>query len=127
MQLVVDLIRNKKVDEAKRILENTNKKAAPIVHKLLTSAMANAVNNHNMSGSHLYVYEIFANEGPTWKRTMPRAKGSADRIFKRTTHLEIVLSDDVQERSKDLAAIKARIAKRAKNNSKNRLETREEA
>lgn len=116
VQLVVDLIRNKKVDEATRILENTDKKSAPIVKKLLHSAIANAMNNHSMNGSSLYVYEIFANEGPTWKRTMPRAKGSADRLFKRTTHIEIVLSDDPKERQKDLAKIKQRIAKRAEGN-----------
>lgn len=118
VELVIDLIRGKKVNEAIRILENTNKKSAPIVNKLLHSAIANAMNNHGMNGTSLYVYEIFANEGPTMKRMMPRAKGSADTIFKRTTHIEIVLSDDPLERQKDLKAIKERIAKRAANNRK---------
>ena len=117
-KLVVDLIRGKKVNEAIRILETTNKKSAPIIKKLLNSAIANAMNNHGMNGSSLYVYEIFANEGPTMKRVMPRAKGSADTIFKRTTHFKIVLSDDVNERQNDLNAIKAKIAIRAANNSK---------
>lgn len=117
-KLVVDLIRGKKVNEAIRILETTHKKSAPIIKKLLNSAIANAMNNHGMNGSSLYVYEIFANEGPTMKRVMPRAKGSADTIFKRTTHFKIVLSDDVNERQNDLNAIKAKIAKRAANNSK---------
>ena len=117
-KLVVDLIRGKKVNEAIRILETTNKKSAPIIKKLLNSAIANAMNNHGMNGSSLYVYEVFANEGPTMKRVMPRAKGSADTIFKRTTHFKIVLSDDVNERQNDLNAIKAKIAKRAANNSK---------
>lgn len=118
VELVVDLIRNKKVDEATKILENTNKKSAPIIKKLLHSAIANAMNNHSMHGSSLYVYEIFANEGPTWKRTLPRAKGSADRLLKRTTHIEIVLSDDMQQRQKDLQLIKEKIAKRAAGNKK---------
>lgn len=117
-KLVVDLIRGKKVNEAIRILETTNKKSAPIIKKLLNSAIANAMNNHGMNGSSLYVYEIFANEGPTMKRVMARAKGSADTIFKRTTHFKIVLSDDVNERQNDLRAIKEKIAKRAANNSK---------
>ena len=117
-KLVVDLIRGKKVNEAIRILETTNKKSAPIIKKLLNSAIANAMNNHGMNGSSLYVYEVFANEGPTMKRVMPRAKGSADTIFKRTTHFKIVLSDDVNERQNDLNDIKAKIAKRAANNSK---------
>ena len=117
-KLVVDLIRGKKVNEAIRILETTNKKSAPIIKKLLNSAIANAMNNHGMNGSTLYVYEIFANEGPTMKRVMARAKGSADTIFKRTTHFKIVLSDDINERQNDLNAIKEKIAKRAANNSK---------
>ncbi|GAA5414487.1 50S ribosomal protein L22 [Ureaplasma sp. OM1] len=118
VKLVIDLIRGKKVNEAITILENTNKKSAPIVNKLLHSAIANAMNNHGMNGNELFVYEIFANEGPTMKRMMPRAKGSADTIFKRTTHIEIVLSDDVAQRQKDIKVIKDRIAKRAANNRK---------
>lgn len=117
-KLVVDLIRGKKVNEALRILETTNKKSAPILKKLLTSAIANATNNHSMNGQLLYVYEVFANEGPTMKRVMPRAKGSADTIFKRTTHFKIVLSDDINERQKDLQSIKDKIKKRALGNSK---------
>lgn len=117
-KLVVDLIRGKKVSEALRILETTNKKSAPILKKLLTSAIANSTNNHSMNGQSLYVYEVFANEGPTMKRVMPRAKGSADTIFKRTTHFEIVLSDDVNERQNDLQKIKDKIKKRALGNSK---------
>lgn len=119
-KLVVDLIRGKKVDEALRILETTNKKSAIILKKLLNSAIANATNNHSMNGQLLYVYEVFANEGPTMKRIMQRAKGSADTIFKRTTHFKITLSDDVNEREKDLQLIKDRIKNRALGNKKNR-------
>lgn len=119
-KLVVDLIRGKKVDEALRILETTNKKSAIILKKLLNSAVANATNNHSMNGQLLYVYEVFANEGPTMKRIMQRAKGSADTIFKRTTHFKITLSDDVNEREKDLQLIKDRIKNRALGNKKNR-------
>lgn len=119
-KLVVDLIRGKKVAEALRILETTNKKSAIILKKLLDSAIANATNNHSMNGQLLYVYEVFANEGPTMKRVMQRAKGSADTIFKRTTHFKITLSDDVNEREKDLQLIKDRIKNRALGNKKNR-------
>lgn len=118
-KLVVDLIRGKKVAEALRILETTNKKSAGILKKLLNSAISNATNNHSMNGELLYIYEVFANEGPTLKRIMPRAKGSADTIFKRTTHFKITLSDDINERQNDLQAIKAKIAKRALGNKKN--------
>lgn len=106
--LVIDLIRGKSVQEAKRILENTQKKFAPIVLKLLKQAVANAENNTKMEVNKLYVYYIVANQGPTMKRNLPRAKGSADRLFKRTTHLEIVLSDDPKERELELAAIKVK-------------------
>ncbi len=97
MRLVIDLIRNKDVTQALNILSFTDKKSAPIVAKLLNSAIANAINNHAMNADKLYIYEILANEGPTWKRTLPRAKGSADRLRKRTTHLSITLSDDRNE------------------------------
>ena len=119
-KLVVDLIRNQKVTKAVTILQNTQKKSAPILLKLLNSAVSNAINNHAMDASKLYVYEVFANEGPTWKRQITRAKGSADRLFKRTTHFKIVLSDDYNERINDLNKIKEIIKKRAQNNSKNK-------
>lgn len=111
--LVIDLVRNKPVHEAIRILSNTPKKFAPIVLKLLNSAISNVQHNSkDMDPSKLYIYKIVANQGPTMKRTLPRAKGSADQLFKRTTHLEIVLSDDVNEREKELAAIKAKKSKK---------------
>lgn len=110
--LVIDLIRNKPIDEAIRILQHTQKKFAPIVLKLLNSAVANVTNNKkDMDPTNLYIYKIVANQGPTAKRRNFRAKGSADIIFKRTTHLEIVLSDDKDELAKELAAIKAKKAK----------------
>ena len=74
-----------------------------------------------MNGELLYVYEIFANEGPTLKRVMPRAKGSADTIFKRTTHFKITLSDDINERQKDLALIKDKVKRRALGNKKTKV------
>ncbi|RXY96851.1 50S ribosomal protein L22 [Malacoplasma penetrans] len=115
-KLVCDLIRNKPVTNALSILENTNKKTAVFLKKLLHQAIANATNNHAMQADKLYVYHVVANQGSTLKRTSPRAKGSADLIRKRHTHLEIVLSDDVNERNKEIQAIKDRIKKRAANN-----------
>lgn len=93
VKIVIDLIRGKKVDEAIAILKYTNKAAAPMVEKLVKSAMANAVNNHDMDGTKLYVSEIYANQGPTMKRIMARAKGSANRIRKRTSHIVVVLKE----------------------------------
>ena len=93
VKIVIDLIRGKKADEALAILKYNNKAAAPMVEKLLKSAMANAVNNHDMDETKLYVSEIFANQGPTMKRIMPRAKGSANRIRKRTSHIVVILKE----------------------------------
>ncbi len=93
VKIVIDLIRGKNAQEAIAILKYTNKAAAPIVEKLVKSAIANAVNNNNMSEPKLYISEIYANQGPTMKRIMPRAKGSADRIRKRTSHIVVVLKE----------------------------------
>ena len=93
VKIVIDLIRGKKVKEAIAILKYTNKAAAPKVEKLVKSAMANAVNNHQMDETKLYISEIYANQGPTMKRIMPRAKGSANRIRKRTSHIVVVLKE----------------------------------
>jgi len=110
--LVCDLIRGLPVAKALVILDNTNQKSAKIIKKILNSAIANATNNHAMVGEKLYIYQIAANQGSSIKRTLPRAKGSADMIKKRHTHLEIILSDDPQEHAKDLIAIKAKKAKK---------------
>lgn len=88
---VIDLIRGKKVAEAEAILMNTPKAASPIVEKLLKSAVANAENNQDMVKDNLYVAEVYADQGPTLKRFMPRAQGRATRIRKRTSHITIIL------------------------------------
>ena len=75
------------------ILKYTHKAAAPMVEKLVNSAIANAVNNHGMDETKLVISEIYANQGPTMKRILPRAKGSADRIRKRTSHIKVVLKE----------------------------------
>ena len=77
VRIVINLIRGKKVDEALAILRFTPKSASPVVEKLLNSAIANAEHNMGLSRDTLYVAEIFANQGPSLKRFMPRAKGSA--------------------------------------------------
>ena len=93
VRLVIDLVRGKSVQEAEAILKNVNKAASPIVLKLVTSAAANAVNNHGMSKDKLYVKEIYANEGITMKRYLPRAKGSASTLFKRTSNIVVVVAE----------------------------------
>lgn len=91
VKIVIDLIRGKSVNEALAILEYTPKAASEPVTKLLNSAIANAENNLDMSRDSLYVAEVYADQGPTLKRFRPRAKGSASRIVKRTSHITVIL------------------------------------
>ena len=93
VRIVINLIRGKKVDEALAILRFTPKSASPVVEKLLNSAIANAEHNLGLSRDTLYVAEIFANQGPSLKRFMPRAKGSASPILKRTSHITVILDE----------------------------------
>ena len=93
VKIVLDLIRGKDAKLAMAILKNTPKGASEYLVKLLGSAIANAENNFQMDTDKLYVAECYACPGPTLKRIMPRAKGSADRILKRTCHMRIVLKE----------------------------------
>ena len=93
VQIVLDLIRNKPVDIALATLDLTSKAASPIVAKLVKSAMANAENNFSMDKDNLYVSECFVTPGPIMKRIMPRDHGRAYRIFKRTSHITVVLKE----------------------------------
>ena len=92
-RLVADLIRGKKVGEAYAILKNTDKKASEIIEKVLMSAVANAEHNLNLDVNTLFVKEAFVNEGTTLKRFRARAKGSASRINKRTSHITVVVAE----------------------------------
>ena len=93
VKIVLDLIRGKDADVAMAILQNTPRSASEYLVKLLGSAVANAENNFHMDASKLYVSECYVCPGPTLKRMMPRAKGSGDRILKRTSHVTIVVSE----------------------------------
>ena len=92
-KLVLDLIRGKDVEEAAAILKFLPNKAAYETAKVLKSACANATHNFQMDEDKLYVKECYANEGITLKRYMPRAKGSASPIMKRTSHITVVVSE----------------------------------
>lgn len=93
VSIVLDLIRNKPVDYAMAVLDNTPKSACEYLKKLLKSAMANAVNNYQMDVSRLYVSECFVCPGPILKRIRPMSKGRAYRIEKRSSHVTIVLKE----------------------------------
>ena len=93
VQIVLDLIRDQPVDKAMAILKYTPKAACEPLAKLLKSAIANAENNHSMNKDDLYVSECFVCPGPTLKRIRPRAQGRAFRVFKRTSHITLVLKE----------------------------------
>ena len=90
-RLVIDLIRGLGVNEALGVLANVNKAASPIVAKVVKSAASNAINNLGMDEERLYVAEIYANDGLRMKRYLPRAKGSASGLVKRTSHITVVV------------------------------------
>ncbi len=92
-RLVADQIRGKGVEEALQLLAFSTKKGAHIVKKVLDSAIANAEHNEGADVDELRVSTIFVDEGMTMKRIMPRAKGRADRILKRTCHITVKVAD----------------------------------
>lgn len=91
--IVCDLIRGKDTKTATAILMNTPKAASEILLKLLKSAVANAENNHQMDADNLLISKVYANAGPIMKRIQPRAQGRAFRIFKRSSHITIALTE----------------------------------
>ena len=91
--IVLNLIKGKNIKEAMAILKFTPKSASPILEKLLKSAVANAENNNGLDVDSLYVQEAYANQGPSLKRTQPRARGRAYRIIKRTSHITMVVKE----------------------------------
>ncbi|SIR29068.1 LSU ribosomal protein L22P [Aeromonas sp. RU39B] len=92
-RLVADQVRGLPVDKALNILAFSPKKAAVLVKKVLESAIANAEHNEGADIDALRVATIMVDEGPSMKRIRPRAKGRADRILKRTSHITVVVSD----------------------------------
>lgn len=95
VRTVIDLVRGKSYIDAVAILSNLPKSAATPVKKVIDSAAANAEHNYGLAKKDLYVAEIFADPGPIAKRFSPRARGSADRILKRTSHITVIL--DIKE------------------------------
>lgn len=91
-RLVADQIRGKKVGEALNLLAFSSK-AAEIMKKVLESAVANAEHNEGADVDDLKVSTVFVNEGRSLKRIMPRAKGRADRIVKRSCHITVKVAD----------------------------------
>src|SRR5882724_5417421 len=110
------------VSAALDLLAFTPKKAAFLIGKTLKSAIANAENNANVKPDRLVVKEATVGEGPTLKRIMARARGSASRILKRTSHIRIVLSDEIAIETRE-----TRKAKRKQENKATKKQTKSEA
>ena len=110
---VVREIQGLPVSAALDVLAFTPKKAAFLIGKTLKSAVANAENNANLKADGLVVKEATVGEGPTLKRIMPRARGSASRILKRTSHIRIVLSDEIAIETRETRKAKRQAEKRA--------------
>ena len=91
--MVADQIRGKYVEEALNILAFSQKKGAKIIKKVLDSAIANAEHNEGADVDELKISTIYVDEAVTLKRLMPRAKGRADRILKRSCHITVKVSD----------------------------------
>ena len=93
-RLVARLIRGKNVNDAMNILQLTRKKAARIIQKILKSALANAEENHKvLDVDDMFVKRVTVDQGVVMKRTMPRARGSADTIRKRSSNICLVLGE----------------------------------
>jgi large subunit ribosomal protein L22 len=92
-RLVADQVRGLPVEKALELLSYSPKKAALLVKKVVDSAIANAEHNEGADIDELVISKICVDEGPTMKRIMPRAKGRADRIMKRSCHITVVVSD----------------------------------
>lgn len=93
-RLVADQVRGLPVDRALNVLAFSNKKAATIVKKVLEAAIANAEHNEGADIDDLRVARIWVDEGPVYKRFRARARGRANQILKRTSHITVTVSDD---------------------------------
>lgn len=93
VHLVARMIRGKRVKEAQALLRFVPNRAARVLEKALNSAVANAENNYDLDRENLVVARAFADEGPTMKRLMPRARGRADVIARRSSHVTVVVSE----------------------------------
>jgi large subunit ribosomal protein L22 len=113
---VLDLIRGQDVQRAAEILTGTEREAATVIGKVLSSAVANAAHNDQQNPEELYVSACFADEGTTMKRWRPRARGRATRIRKRTCHITVIVSrlppEQLELRRRRMEAVSANRSRR---------------
>jgi large subunit ribosomal protein L22 len=92
---LVNMVRGKKVNEALTLLQFTPTPKAKVVAKLVKSASANAENNFQMDPADLRIVSIFADEAPVMKRHRPRARGRASSIRKGSSHITVIITEEV--------------------------------
>jgi large subunit ribosomal protein L22 len=92
-RIVLEQIKGKDVANALGILKYSPRYGSELIEKVLKSAIANAEHNQDMDVSNLYVQEAVADQGPTFKRIQPRARGMAFRINKKTSHITVILNE----------------------------------
>lgn len=121
VRLVGDLIKGKRAEEAVKLLDFTIKKAALPMKKLLMSVIANAKQNFNKKPENLFIKKVIVNEGPKLKRWMPRARGKAYEIQKKSSHITIELGDITEAKSKikNQKSKTSKIVKEEKKENKN--------
>lgn len=121
---VIDLIRGRHVDDARRVLRYTLRAASTPVGKVLESAIANAEHNRGLPGDELVVARAWVDEGPTLRRFRPRAQGRATRIRKRTCHISVVVGrpEETIERLREAPAAK-QTARRVRKDTAGKPET----
>lgn len=96
-RMTLDLVRGKKIEESRAILDTTNTKASRLIQKVLNSAVANAVNNNGAKEDELFISTCFINPGPVYKRIKFASRGNVDRRDKRTSHIFVEVSDGKNE------------------------------
>lgn len=94
LRLIADQVRGMPVGKALDVLKFSPKKAGAVMLKLLESAIANAENNEGADIDELKIAEVYVDEAPVMKRVKPRARGRADRITKRSSHITIAVADE---------------------------------
>lgn len=120
VRLVAEMVRKKSAEEAQVILNFTTKKAAPAMLKLLKQAVTGAKTNFQIEEKNLYISKILVDEGPKYKRWMPRARGMATPIYKRTSHITLTLDETVK---KDRQTSAKRTAKKQEKTEKTITQT----
>ena len=115
---VTRVIQGLPVSAALDLVAFSPKKAASFISKTLKSAVANAENNSNLRVDGLVVKEATVGEGPTMKRMMPRARGSGSRILKRSSHIRIILTDEIEIKTRDKKKRQKKKSKKASESKK---------